>query len=361
MQGVYGPAAPPMKKYLDLLQSETRDRHLWIFNVPDYSDTLIPAGLKLFDEAARLADNDAARKLIDKERLSLEYLSLLRERDYSVRDGLYQPANLAALQAHATQFLARVKSHGIQSLHEGQALDRDESYYQRLARYRVVTLENAAWRVDVAPELNGRVIRLFDKAAGRETLRKAPPADGGYPNTGGLFPALYPDQHGKPRDLTWSLESSSATELTLRAAADDGLNLRCAYRLATDGLHINAELENTSAEAKPVALQIRAELEPIDIDAARITFKSVAGAQVDRRFIQPGEIPNGRETYFAGELPAGTWNLAPAGVANHFNGVDRAVVTWSAKSRPLATLLLWSPEKVLAPGASLSLTSAYGR
>ncbi|MBI4890565.1 MAG: DUF4838 domain-containing protein [Acidobacteria bacterium] len=364
--GVYGKAAPQMKAYLELLHREVRPgpyglgAHLWIFTVPDYSDQLLKGGFELMRQAADAADDPAIRRRVEKDRLSLEYYSLLRAREYKTSGGQYAPADLDGLKRDAAAFLARVREHGIKSLHEGYELKFDDAYYANLQAQQAVTLENGAWRAVIVPALNGRAVELTDKGEGRDLLRRVPPGDRAYPDAGGIAVGVYPDMHGKALDVKWSVESSNATELRLKGEAG-GLKLARVYRLTPLGLVTRTEALNGSASETAVALQARAEFAPREIDQEQVTFRSTDGEVVGRRLIIPEKEPTGRETWDGPKLPAGEWRLNHAGAVNAFSGAERAVLTWSAKSRPQVVLMLWSGDKKLKPGESVALESTYGR
>jgi hypothetical protein len=365
-QGVYGGAARRMRMYFDLLHHEVRPRpaglgaHLWIFNVPDYSEALLTTGMQLLRQAETEAGSEAVARAVRKDRLSLEYLALLRAREYRVDGGFYSPAGLAGLKKQAAEFLRQVREFGIERLHEGQDLKLEDAYWEGLQSHPVHTLENAVWRADIVPGLNGRVVRLIEKPSGRDLLRRPPPGDLGYPALGGIMAGFYPDQHGRAWDVNWTVESASAEEVRLGAQAPGGLRLRRIYSLEAGGLQTRTVVENTGQDAQPVAIQVRADLDPVDIDTATVEFRTPSGATVERRLIVEGEPPAGREMWEKEKLPAGEWRLS-SGAVNRFSGAQRALLTWSVKSRPGVTLALWSPESRLAPGGMLVLDAAYGR
>lgn len=367
LKGVYGKAAPQMKAYLELLHREVRPapaglaKHLWIFAVPDYSDALLNGGLELFRRAEAAAEDGATRKRIEKDRLALEYLALLRAREYEVRGNLYAPADLAALKKQAEAFLAKAREYGIRSLHEGTELSYDEKYYAALAEQRVLTLENSAWQVVVAPGLGGRAVRMIDKSTGRDLLRRLPPGDRNYPDAAGLSAGVYPDQHGRAWDVKWEVEASSDREVRLKGTAPEGIVVRRTYRLDDRGLATRTEVINTSQQDRPVALQVRADLAPRDVDTEAIAFLTASGEEIRRPVIVPEKEPTGREMWEGAKLPAGQWRLGDTGTANWFAGAQRALATWSVKERPSVALLLWSPEKTLRPGESLAVEAGYGR
>ena len=113
MQGVYGPAAPPMRQWFDLLQQKVNvpDKHLHIyqdFNAYFLPQDVISTGDRLFDEAQKLAQgNDTASQYVAKARLSLRYVKLMQAPD---------AAQLASLLEDLHKF-------GINRLAEGQTMD----------------------------------------------------------------------------------------------------------------------------------------------------------------------------------------------------------------------------------------------
>lgn len=367
LKGVYGKAAPQMKAYLELLHREVRPgpaglgKHLWIFAVPDYSDALLNGGLELFKQAEAAAEDAATRKRIQKDRLSLEYLALLKARQYEVRDGKYAPADLAGLRKQAQTLLSRVREHGIQSLHEGMDLGVDDKYWAALAEHRALTLENSAWKVVIVPGLNGRAVQFIDKSSGRDLLRKLPTGDRYYPDNAGVVAAVFPDQHGKAWDVTWEVEASNAQEVRLKGTGPEGIVVRRVYRLEDKGLATRTEVINTSQQDKAVALQVRGDLAPLDIDKETVTFRTASGETVNRPLIVPEKEPSGREMWEGAKLPAGEWRLGETGTKNWFAGAHRALLTWGLKERPSVVLHLWSPEKTLRPGESVAVEAGYGR
>jgi hypothetical protein len=94
MQGVYGDAAAvPMRKWFDLLHQKaasTSDRHLYVHThlsaqpglpLQYFTPELIAEGVRLHDEAERLAAGDAvALKQLRKARLWLRYVQIVKNR-----------------------------------------------------------------------------------------------------------------------------------------------------------------------------------------------------------------------------------------------------------------------------------------
>lgn len=120
MQGVYGKAWQPLRQWFDLIHEKVRDPdlHFRIFDPPTVgylTPEIISEGDRLFDEAERLAADDAmALSYVRKARLSLRYVQIVRS----------EPSAAAIEKLKA--FLSDVRSYGITSIREGQPLDAFE-------------------------------------------------------------------------------------------------------------------------------------------------------------------------------------------------------------------------------------------
>lgn len=115
---VYGPAAPKVRAYLDLLHSGVRAKevHARIYDGPGapwLAGDFLDRAEKLFDEGAAILDGDpAAARRLAKARLPLDWLRLHR----TPRDSEVRPRLRAA-------FLAACRDHGLTQIGEGRGLD----------------------------------------------------------------------------------------------------------------------------------------------------------------------------------------------------------------------------------------------
>ncbi len=367
LEGVYGRAAPWMRKHLALLHAEVRPapagrgQHLWIFNVPDYSDGLLREGFRLFDEAEKAAETEGIRKRVRKDRLSLEYLALLRASQYEVRGARYAPADLAGLQRQARELLDRAKQHGIRSLHEGRPLEFDERRYAELREYAVESLENRVWAAAAVPELSGRVVRFFHKMTGREVLRRASLSDLRHPDTGGIFATVHPHRRAPAWRAQWRAERTGEGQLLLSAVLENGLQARQRIGLSERGLTLETTILNPTAEAVAAAIQHRAEAAADEIDAEALEYSDAAGKRGKRRLIEPEQEPAGR-LVLDFPVPAETaWLLERTRFFAASEAAARAGAQWTAKTPAGVTLIHWTDEAVLPPGGALRLRSFYSR
>jgi dienelactone hydrolase len=93
---------------------------------------------------------------------------------------------------------------------------------------------------------------------------------------------------------------------------------------------------------EPVRVQVRAELDPGDIDAAVVRFRSQGGAEVSRKLIVADQPPQGSETYRGAEQPDGAWSAGSLESRFRPPQVERCSLNWIAKGNPRVVLGLWS-------------------
>jgi hypothetical protein len=120
MDGVYGPAAKPLRAWFDLLHEKVADKnqHFFIYSPPTIyylTDDILGQGDKLFDEAEKLvADNPLQKEYVDKARLSLRCVKLQ-----------HHPTDGPEFQS----FMKDVRRFGITQLNEGRPVDQWEKDY----------------------------------------------------------------------------------------------------------------------------------------------------------------------------------------------------------------------------------------
>ena len=307
MAAYYGKAARPMRAYFDLLHRQVRPaprgrgQHIWINTNPGasyLSKDFIAQSLKLFQEAETAANDDATKTRVRKARLSIDYVKLIQAKAFEVRDGSYAPADLEGLKENFQSFMKDVRSFGITELHEGSKLSEDEeNFNNRIKPYRVATLQNAALRVDVAPELSGRVIRMIDKRTGHDLLRRPDPGERSYPDTGGLSVLANSDYLGRTYEMTWQMEAQTdPTELRLTSDYTNGLKASRVIRLRNDEpvLHTETTVENRGDSALDVVLQSRCVAGPRNMEGSSIAFRRQDGKTTQQRLIAGRPRAQGR-------------------------------------------------------------------
>ncbi|MGE5648119.1 MAG: DUF4838 domain-containing protein [Acidobacteriota bacterium] len=367
LQGVYGKAAPALREYYDLLHRQVREQHLYIFAPPGriYSAAFVSEAEGLLDTAERAAEDDATRRRVRKVRLSLDYLKLERAKTFDVRDGVYAPAGLDAVKRQFAEFVGALRGFGIQSIREGVKLDKDEADFERHVRaWPVRTLESDRLRVDVAPGVGGRVVRLVLKSRGADLLFHTSAASPGYPDHGGLVLRAWPEAHARePYAVEWTAAEGTEGELTLAGRAENGLRLKRTLRLAENVLSTRTEAVNEGAAPLDVQLQASTGIDPGMMDTPDVTveFLSQARQEVKRTLWPAGEQPEGGEVFQSTAMPAGAWSIVNRRnglvVKNSFDPAQaaRCALHWSQRGESEVTQDVWSHPRRLAPGEKLEL------
>ncbi len=373
LEAVYGAAAQPIRQYLDRLQREVRPdpdgagQHIWIFNLPDFSPDFLREANALFARALEMSgDNPAVRRRVERARLPLEYVDLVRSREYRMNGDLYTPDDLPGWQLRFHEFARKLRGFGIQSIREGRTLEQDEKAGDAMRAYPVLRLENEHWRLAIVPELAGRIVQMISKEnAGRDLLRAPKPGEGNYPGVSGEIVQAFPDFPLRAWDIDWKAAQPGAPgEVLLEGSCSNGLQLDRRIRLEGDRIRIEVTARNTSREPLDVVLQERTDFEPGDIDALRIRYRPRRGNDVDRTILTPGEQPNGSETQRNEMVPAGEWTLVRSherAIVNSFEPdlTERTTLSWTAKGGPRVTLGAWSKKRRLGSGEQVRLTMIY--
>lgn len=124
-EGVFGKGASYIKEYIALISTAVKGQYMTLYDTPDaayLTDELISECDALFDLAEQSAENDAVRKRISRERLSIEYLKTVRIENDEER---CKAVDL---------FAEKVRSFGLTEIMERVNLD-DSFEYMKLNRY----------------------------------------------------------------------------------------------------------------------------------------------------------------------------------------------------------------------------------
>ena len=193
MHGVYGKAFAPMRTVYDLMHTRVKDPnlHLRIFDAPTrnlWPDSIVASMDSLYGAAESLAAGDStATYYVRKNRMSVKYLQFLRNSGrLEVVNGVYKPVeNRAALKDY-DDFVRYTKEFGVTGLRE-EPFDCDlfTLLSQRVEEHPAATLENEDLRLDVVPDLGGRIVNIVLKKTGENILGKTDTENYFYPAYGG--------------------------------------------------------------------------------------------------------------------------------------------------------------------------------
>jgi len=358
LNAVYGPAAPLMWNYFTLRQREVRrGQHLWIdqnmdarYLTPDF----LKRGRALLDGASRQAATEAARRRIERQILSIDYVEAMRARRCIIQGRSYGPADPALARRNTQEVVTNAERLGIANFREGYPITKQASDWSDApARYAAVLLSDGAAMATVVPELDGRIISL-----GRSNiLRVSDPGEWRYPRAGGIWVSLY--EGGAPRTIAWQI--ASTTPETLELTGGSALHMQIA--IAGEVLRVRVTVSNPTDRPARLKFVCRAEFACRASREALLTYRDRSGNERTRRI----DAVDGGVVLAEAALPQQDWTLACKDslvrVKNRFrvDEVSQCALSWSFRgSAGLdVSLSVASPEVELAPGQQLALTSEY--
>ncbi|HUZ46590.1 MAG TPA: DUF4838 domain-containing protein [Terriglobia bacterium] len=385
-EAYYGQAARPMLDYYKFLEHLVRfsprgeGQHVFIRRTPDFAPQDLQQARRLLRQAEGLAENDAVRRRVRKEQLSIDYVELLAARRFEARNGQYAPVNLAGLTERFHNFMAELERLGNYRLHALQTNQQDQEHFAAYMKpYALTQLENDSLRVNVVPELSGRIVGLTEKSSSRNVLRCLSPEEvwsealAWNPNFAGLGLFAYGDFFDrKPMEVTWSVEPGSAQQRTCRLTgkAANGLQLERSLELDAAAATLRTHTRAVNNGAKPITVTLASTLDPNPVDRNApmefdFHFLAKSGQEVVRHFSSLTEEYLGEARYQGEELPAGEWLLKHSLLALDFTTrfdpqqVDRCTAKWRARGENWMTMGVWSKKRTLATGEQLELGVSY--
>jgi hypothetical protein len=277
LEGVYGAAAGPIREYIALLHDkvERENIHIHISEQPEapyLSDELLSTADALWDRAeAAVASEPEVLTRVRLARLSVDYTILERTKQAAtsrlrVEDGRYHADLEPAFEARADRFFALGEANNLTLVSEwrGESL---AAYKERILGpkkgWQVVSLSGADLRLDVAPELGGRILAVHLLPDGPEVAYLPGPEEPGYPNGGGYGESWRAGRRGRGRGrrpagfdakVTKTAEGST---LRLTAALGDSAQLSRAITVPAEGrsFEIESTVTNTGSAEQPAGVR----------------------------------------------------------------------------------------------------------
>jgi len=238
------------------------------------------------------------------------------------------------------------------------------SLRQRVETHEIVTIENEDIKLDVVPNLGGRIISLIHKKTGTELLKRMGPENNFYPVIGG---------YEEITALTWGCTGFSnsyeaevkGNSITLTVLTPKGLRFKRTITLPSKGSMItfSSSIINESASSQTYKLVCRMHLKA-DPDMTELSARSTNGS-----FIKPTPTEEKTTTWpflsisrrFDGvNKPSGTWRLKNTQngltIENRFeNSQVEGCHLITKKEMNLALMEIHSAEHEVKPGGKITL------
>lgn len=180
IDGYYGPAAEPMRKFYNLFLHNVLDNwlHFRLYSRPteEYLDPeIIFKAEEFLDEAERLSLNDSkAAYRVEEARLGIRYTKLMRPIEHVLEGNVFKAVDSKIYDVDLRElddFMNTCDKHEIIVLAESRGKwVRYNEMRSNVSDHRVITLENPDIQVDVIPSLGGRIYRIIDKKTGKTIL-----------------------------------------------------------------------------------------------------------------------------------------------------------------------------------------------
>jgi hypothetical protein len=379
LDGVYGPAAPAIRRYIDLFidNAAAKNLHAHIFDrtqsaylAPD----IIDQADAILDEAVRLAANDAQAlqqvRLVRRQTLYVR-LNLVAKPKWSFVGETYAPSDTGVSPAMLDEFVALSNTIGVTGVREGSNWTSwIDAHRTPVGPLPVVTIGNDALTLRFVPALGGRLVSLVDKQSGLDLMSPPDPRVDRYPASGGYYDATGTDTGEPGAQGEYQAQKSAAPageEVTLARDLGNGLRLeRTVFVPSGDRRHIavTSRLVNAGSTPQKAILQVHPELRLGDFEDCSLVVTLADGSRIDDAF---AKHPKGRwwsHDLDGPKLPAGAWSIVnkgsgvTLGIRFDPDEVERALAEPCADCREVE-LTLFSPERELAPGESTTIAHRW--
>ena len=285
--------------------------------------------------------------------MSVQYLQLFQNSGrLEVRDGAYRPSGNTVTMADYNRFTDRAKEYGITALRE-EPFDCNlfTLLRQRLEDHPLTTVENADLRLDIAPDLGGRIVRVTLKRNGEIIVGRTDRDSYFYPASGGYEESTTRTWSSTGFANPYTVERKGNT-LVLTGKGVNGLIFRRDITLPEKGSHIKIDSSITNSSDKPVI--------------ARLLCRMELDADPDSAMVQAGSSEEKAADFYRDGVkkPAGVWSVRSAPgrwqVENRFkaNAVEACRLVCDQRARTVC-MEIDGYERELAPGKSTGLEQTW--
>jgi hypothetical protein len=370
LKGYYGEAWEPIRDYIEMLHDkvELDDVHMHLYTNPAQgylTDAVMSQAEQLFDRAeARVSGDPELLERVRVARMPLTYARLFPRNGYEIRRGKVNWQSDIASLPEMVKFFQRMEDHGFQVVREaaGEPLYLAVIYLLIKMEPPVPHICNGVLRVDYAPLLGGRVLRITDRKTGTCVTAHNVKENLFFPFAGGLEDRVGEGFlfYGWVEPALGVMKTWNAVTLVSRTV--DGFQLKKTLSLEPlrPILNVESVLTNLGDTPRTARLRSHLELDLGEVASTRVRFTSLAGERVDRDMT--GVIAGMREGehFYDQSAPAGSWTFSGTKglqVTQRFDNedIDSAWVYAFPETLGEVELELWAKRRELGPGESLTL------
>jgi hypothetical protein len=361
LEGYYGPAARPIREYIDLLITKVRDEniHMHIWEGPYarfLTDDVLARSTELFDEAEKLAQGDPdLLHRVKVARIPLLYVALNRyepppKETWIVRDGRFGPPVDTGFGEQVDRFFGIADAEGITCRHEGH--NNLPAFREAVQAKRggapVWPLVGDGWEAAIVPSEGARVVSL--RSADGSELAAAGAA---YAVSLSRSPA------GLGARVPFApVENMDPLQPTFTADLEGGLSLQREFRLKADGLAVQSTVRNPGDAPRRIIVH---ETYCLDLGPADATVLQTPDGPLSLAIPEEEAMRHvrvGPETLRGGPLKLANGVTRRAIALGPFNEASAVTITTSVGAVPVRLGCSWLVESgaggTVSFGSSLS-------
>ncbi|MBI3921687.1 MAG: DUF4838 domain-containing protein [Armatimonadetes bacterium] len=372
MEACYGKAADPIDRYLRMVRDYAMQNKIhepiWIGPTTGHvPPDLVTKANALFDEAeTAVAEDPATLHRVQVARLPLQYVQLSRlqsgaPRPWRVHDDVYGPDPDSEQVKLADRFFSVCEKEKITHLNEGAFHPntlRDQVAPQ-IYGVKLLTLENAAIRLRIAPAMGGRIVAVEDKIRNRNLAALPTTVTPNFRSMGGYAEAAGYSKYSPGAREPFTVEGQATVDrVALTARFENGLALTRTIQLSKEepGWTVESTLKNLSDQPRAARLRTTFDL---SLGGENVTL-AVDGK--DTPLTIPAEATETKVACFGSSVSKQAWQLSGpsgAGIQCQVAGEVQRFLFTNHADGPSVSVQTLTREKALQPNETLTLTAGY--
>lgn len=376
----YGPAAPYIREYIDVVQESAQSipgMHVRIYSPPTIgylTPEVLDRSRRLFDQAERAVRDDptllhrvqVARLPVLYSRIMLAQSPLYVERD----DKLVSRASLDTSRL-LRRFQRIARAEGVTKVREGGPLAPLDAWLEAVPKsgkgYGIGRLRNGALEVVILPALGGRIWRMRLLPSGRDIMKVYGEENAWDPSLGGYEEYSTADYRSPGWSEEYKVSEKTDRSIALTADLSNGLKLSRTIELDAEKpvLRITSELANPSGGKKTACLRIHPAFQVETTQQADVALRLADGSTRTISLANPEDPMAEKSVWLRGDdIPAGRWavNDREAGLSVEATfdrtPIERCLLNWNGQDGRV-NLELFSHQRDLAAGETIAIEHAY--
>jgi len=372
--GYFGPAANHIRDYKRLIHKAVEGTHLPCggnAGAPYITTQQLALAQEMFEGAEKaVADNPELLKRVQLERLSVDWLTLYRAKTpYKVvKNRLARNVKVTPeIIESKKRFFATVKSQGAGVLGEkayAAAMAMEKGQFNYVKSIEIARLANSGIKLEMIPELGGKIWSIIDQSTGRNFARQVLPTSTRYLKAGGYFEWIETPVRRLGSLAPFKVVHHDARSIKLVSKLTPEIRMERVITLpdkSARSFTVKSTMTNTGAKSYKASFRTHPEFTITNGPLLTLCTKTADGTWAKHDI---KDFIKRQNTWLAGDkLPAGAWALfAPKkkrGVLMRFNPAQVGKILIYVDKERIQTLETYAKPTELKPGESLTVEITY--